>query len=118
NGLYTQELLKQMQTSGLGIEDVFKRVRIAVRAATQQKQTPWESSSLVGDFYFSGTAGTNAPPLPNKVSEPSVPAITSTSRSKSFKSQQGIEMVYVPPGRFMMGSNNNDREQPVHEVTI
>jgi TonB family protein len=52
NGLYTQELLKQMRTSGLGIEDVFKRVRISVRAATQQKQTPWESSSLVGDFYF------------------------------------------------------------------
>jgi TonB family protein len=61
NGLYTQELLKQMRTSGLGIEDVFKRVRISVRAATQQKQTPWESSSLVGDFYFTPKgAGTPA----------------------------------------------------------
>ena len=45
-------------------------------------------------------------------------ANTSTSRPRSFKSQQGIEMVYVPPGRFMMGSNSSDREQPVHEVTI
>lgn len=61
NGLYTQELLKQMRTSGLGIEDVFKRVRISVRAATQQKQTPWESSSLVGDFYFTGSSSANAP---------------------------------------------------------
>jgi formylglycine-generating enzyme required for sulfatase activity len=123
NGLYTQELLKQMRTSGLGIEDVFKRVRISVRAATQQKQTPWESSSLVGDFYFSGsTAAKAAPPISNsgdnKPNEPASAAKTSSPAAKSFKSQQGIEMVYVPPGRFMMGSNGLDRERPVHEVTI
>jgi len=52
NGLYTQELLKSMQTPGVGIEEVFKRVRISVRGLTQGKQTPWESSSLTGDFYF------------------------------------------------------------------
>jgi hypothetical protein len=60
NGLYTQELLKNMRTPGLGIEEVFKRVRIAVRNSTQGKQTPWESSSLVGDFYFNGLAGTGS----------------------------------------------------------
>jgi formylglycine-generating enzyme required for sulfatase activity/uncharacterized caspase-like protein len=54
----------------------------------------------------------------NRANEPAAAANTSTSRPKSFKSQQGIEMVYVPPGRFMMGSNSNDREKPLHEVTI
>src|SRR5581483_1974409 len=54
NGLYTQELLKNMAVPGLSIEEVFKRVRVAVRSATGGKQTPWESSSLTGDFYFSG----------------------------------------------------------------
>jgi uncharacterized caspase-like protein len=34
NGLYTQELLKAMRTNNLSIEDVFKRVRVSVRAAT------------------------------------------------------------------------------------
>ena len=53
NGVYTQELLKFMRVSGLTIEDVLKRVRISVRALSQGKQTPWESSSLTGDFYFS-----------------------------------------------------------------
>jgi tetratricopeptide (TPR) repeat protein len=53
NGVYTQELLKILKTPGLGIEEVFKRVRVAVRQRTQGRQTPWESSSLVGDFYFS-----------------------------------------------------------------
>jgi hypothetical protein len=52
NGVYTQELLKFMRTPNLGIEEVFKRVRISVRSLTQGRQTPWEASSLVGDFYF------------------------------------------------------------------
>lgn len=53
NGLYTQELLKNMLVPGLKIEEVFKRVRISVRNSSAGKQTPWESSSLTGDFYFS-----------------------------------------------------------------
>lgn len=59
NGLYTQELLKAMQTDGLSIEDIFKRVRVSVRGATADKQTPWESSSLTGNFYF--TSNSNKP---------------------------------------------------------
>lgn len=52
NGLYTQELLSSMRLPGLKIEDVLKRVRIAVREKSSGKQVPWESSSLDGDFYF------------------------------------------------------------------
>ncbi|HKE59712.1 MAG TPA: caspase domain-containing protein [Pyrinomonadaceae bacterium] len=52
NGLYTQELLQNLRTPGLDVEEVFKRVRIAVREKTQGAQTPWESSSLVGSFHF------------------------------------------------------------------
>jgi hypothetical protein len=51
NGLYTQELLKNLGTPGLDVEEVFKRVRIGVREKTQGRQTPWESSSLVAHFY-------------------------------------------------------------------
>jgi Flp pilus assembly protein TadD len=53
NGIYTQELLKVMCLPGLKIEEVFKKVRIAVKDRTSTNQIPWESSSLVGDFYFS-----------------------------------------------------------------
>jgi hypothetical protein len=52
NGLYTEELLKQIQHPGLKIEDVFKNVRVEVLQRSNNMQTPWESSSLVGDFYF------------------------------------------------------------------
>ena len=52
NGLYTEELLNQISVEGLKIEDVFKQVRAAVIERSARQQTPWESSSLIGDFYF------------------------------------------------------------------
>jgi len=52
NGLYTQELLNTMSVPGLKIEELFKRVRIAVQNKTAGKQIPWEASSLVGEFAF------------------------------------------------------------------
>jgi len=52
NGIYTKYLLKHMKTPGLTIERILKKVRIDVRKETEGQQTPWESSSLIGDFYF------------------------------------------------------------------
>jgi hypothetical protein len=54
NGLYTSELLKQMQVPGLSATEMFMRVRAEVMKQTGSKQVPWEASSLVGSFYFSG----------------------------------------------------------------
>jgi hypothetical protein len=52
NGPYSSELSRAMTVPGLKIEDVFKRVRVAVQQQTRGDQVPWESSSLTGDFYF------------------------------------------------------------------
>jgi TPR repeat protein len=57
NGLYTSELLKEMKTPGLKIEDMFKRVRHSVSQRTKGQQVPWEASSLVGDFSFAASPG-------------------------------------------------------------
>lgn len=54
NGLYTKELLAAMQVTGLKLEDVFKRVLSQVRRQSNDKQVPWYSSSIEGDFYFVG----------------------------------------------------------------
>ena len=51
-GAYTEALLKEMAIPGTKIEDVFKRVRLAVRRKTLGAQIPWESTSLEDDFYF------------------------------------------------------------------
>ena len=34
------------------------------------------------------------------------------------KNQMGIELVYIPPGDFMMGSHEDDSEKPIHKITI
>ena len=52
NGLYTSMLLKHIRTPAIPIEQVFKRVRQEVTQASNDKQVPWESSSLTGEFYF------------------------------------------------------------------
>ena len=52
NGLYTENLLRELKAPETKIEDVFKRVRLAVRRSSQGQQLPWESTSLEEDFYF------------------------------------------------------------------
>lgn len=52
NSAFTRHLLTNMQIPGLPVEQLFKRVRIAVSEETQQAQIPWETSSLRGDFCF------------------------------------------------------------------
>jgi uncharacterized caspase-like protein len=52
NGLYAQQLARQVLTPGLPVEHVFKRVREAVVRASREAQVPWESSSLQGEFSF------------------------------------------------------------------
>lgn len=52
NGLYTQELLKAMRQPGLTIEQVFKEVRANVGHLSGNKQNTWDSSNIIGDFYF------------------------------------------------------------------
>lgn len=74
NGIYTHFLLQALNQSGLAIEQTFKSVRNQVKKATNGKQIPWESSSLMGEFVFFQDVGKNTtaaiiqpPPVkPNK----------------------------------------------------
>jgi tetratricopeptide (TPR) repeat protein len=52
NGLYTQELLRAMRKPGLTIEQVFKEVRANVLKQSGDKQNTWDSSNIIGEFYF------------------------------------------------------------------
>ena len=52
NSPYTLALAQTLVEPGLKVEEVFKRVRIRVEEQTGEDQTPWENTSLKGDFYF------------------------------------------------------------------
>jgi uncharacterized caspase-like protein/WD40 repeat protein len=62
NSLYTQQLLLALSQPGLRVEDVFKQVRMEVYRRSGGTQTPWENSSLIGEFYFNRGAGGQAVP--------------------------------------------------------
>lgn len=52
NGLYTKHLLHYLSSPSHTIEEVFKKVRVAVLEESNREQIPWERSSLLQDFYF------------------------------------------------------------------
>ena len=83
NGVYTKHLLQAMTTPGLSIEQVFKRVRSGVITETSGKQTPWESSSLLGEVVFvpavSGPAQAPPKPATSPRTEVTPPSSTATN---------------------------------------
>jgi uncharacterized caspase-like protein len=52
NSPYTKALARAISAPGVPVEQVFKSVRINVMERTGERQVPWESSSLTGDFFF------------------------------------------------------------------
>jgi tetratricopeptide (TPR) repeat protein len=67
NGTFTSHILQYIKTPNLSIEELFKRVRQGVSGATDKRQIPWDSSSLIGDFSFNSQAtnvAVNTTPTP------------------------------------------------------
>jgi formylglycine-generating enzyme required for sulfatase activity len=130
NGVYTAELIRTMQTPGLKIEEVFKQVRAAVQQKTQGKQVPWESSSLVGDFYFRpaapGSGATaSADSSQGVTGQPSRGSEIAPSRSVKIWKEPvtGMEFVWIEAGCYQMGSpetqvGRETDEGPLHEVCV
>jgi formylglycine-generating enzyme required for sulfatase activity len=185
-GIFTDELLKAIREP-LKVEDVFKRVALAVQQRTQRRQTPWTASNLTGDFSFAASTVAVAVPPHLEIREEvrqgfgslalgarlddvevwlgtqrlgqarlgrllvvnNVPEgvqrviarkpgykdwerevqVTANQRTeliidieplgpaKVVKGDDGAEMVLVPAGEFVMGSNDDD-ERPPHRVHL
>ncbi|MEO5676339.1 MAG: caspase family protein, partial [Usitatibacter sp.] len=56
NGIYTKHILQNIRVADLPVEIMFKRVREGVERETRKLQTPWDSSSLKGDFAFNASS--------------------------------------------------------------
>lgn len=52
NSIFTGALLKYIGRERLSVEELFKKVRKTVFNISNGKQTTWEHTSLIGDFYF------------------------------------------------------------------
>jgi formylglycine-generating enzyme required for sulfatase activity len=73
NGIFTKNLLVHINTRGLEVGQMLRRVRANVRKETNGKQIPWESSSMEGEFYFSSFEGEQDFPLVETPLQPIVP---------------------------------------------
>ena len=144
NGAYTAALLDHLSTEGLVVEEVFKRVRVDVARVTAGRQTPWESSSLTGQFFFrpgtfacrKGTElrGGSCVPIVSLTcpggtrfeEEVGCVALVATKAPERVRlevpsdkvapSKAPSGMVEVSPGRFTMGSPDGEAGRDADEV--
>jgi formylglycine-generating enzyme required for sulfatase activity len=122
NSPYTMALLKAIKEPNIKIEDAFKQVR---REVKRIGQTPWESSSMDGDFYFNPQPSTvvtpqNDPPKPTPQYKPPV-VTSSTPKNADFtETATGVSfsMKYITGNTFKMGSNESDDEKPIQAVRV
>jgi uncharacterized caspase-like protein len=70
NSPFTASLLREIPQPQRPIELMFKAVRARVQDATGKQQTPWEASSLRGDFSFAQRAA----PAVSTLSPPETPS--------------------------------------------
>lgn len=53
---YSRALLRNIRSPSITLETMFKRTRLEVLTATNQKQQPWETTSLLGDLFLKPSA--------------------------------------------------------------
>jgi len=106
NGIFTKHLLKAIRETDLEVGQLLREVRRGVMNETDGNQIPWESSSLIGDFYFSTLR-----PEPPKTSSVDISSIKKATKererikSKLDNSPDILEkMIEASGGRELLAS--------------
>jgi len=112
NGTYTKNLLKHMMKPGQTVEQMFKLVRIDVMNETGKMQIPWESTSLIGNFYF------NHGQLPSPDTPPAIQPAWKTETADKIYSLDGFAnlrtaMIEDGFGSIPWGTDRNLIETPL-----
>jgi uncharacterized caspase-like protein len=86
-GAFATALSEMIQTGGLGLDDLFARVRLRVDEITQGAEVPWYASQIKGPFEFT-VREAGAPPLPAAIPFADL-------RSKPMRSYSAVEDAYA-----------------------
>ena len=137
NSSYTTAFLKYIEEPGeIGL--LFRRISTDVYEATEHKQLPELSLSMIGEYYLRGEAAAQVvvltpPPPPVTLPAPVQPTVAIVPNpqvipehkvGETFKDCDNCpEMVVVRAGEFTMGSPSDENgrlpnEDPQHEVRI
>jgi formylglycine-generating enzyme required for sulfatase activity len=132
NGLFTKHLLAELEKPGVGLEQLFTRVRTKVYEESGGKQIPFSYSGLIGEFLFlepppppppptpAPAPITEAKPKPEVKAEPAAkepvaapapvipkreepPAPLPQPGEKRTLSRDGSVYVFVPPAQGIIG---------------
>jgi uncharacterized protein YgiM (DUF1202 family) len=87
NSPYALALVEELNTPGISIEEAHRAVRGKVLAATNQRQTPWDSSSLTGPVVLKQV--TMVAPI-----APAAPIATAPSEPSGGASTQQAELLF------------------------
>ncbi len=94
NSPYTEAILESMQIPNITVLKMFQNVRGLVNERSNSQQTPWESTSLTGDFYFLRNTENNAPQIQSSPS-----TSNSISRGASSTVIDGYILTHQKYGR-------------------
>lgn len=108
NGLFTSQLLKNIQTPGLEIKDVFNRTGADVMNASHNTQIPAVYNQYFQTAYLAGAAPT---PVSASVATPlAAPNTGSSGRT---------DLIALPSGSFTMGiAGSQDPKLAAHSVSV
>jgi carboxyl-terminal processing protease len=122
NGLYTEHLIRHMETPGLPIEQVLKRVGADVKVASKGRQEPWSEGLIEGDFYFRGGGAQLAAPAVPAPMATQVAAVARSYGSLSVSSRASGVEIWVNGNRAGEAGSGldllvNNLEEGVHQIT-
>jgi len=117
NGIFTKYLMKNMSVPNLPIELVLKQARIEVARATGGRQIPWESSSLMGNFYFNfekstiNTEKTDKSKIPPKSASETQVDVISDDNKRNIEPWTGIwDLQYARGGGYKFVLKQNGKK--------
>jgi len=114
NGVFTGSLVKQLKRPNLKLEEVFKATREEVMSVTGNKQVPWDSSSVKGDFYFNLTAARSS-----VKTNASVPKVESAQEKEAWdlvKASADVEDLRFFLREFPNGTNTVAAQSRLEEM--
>ena len=85
-GAYATSLAEMIAAGGLGLDDVFARIRLRVSELTNGGEIPWYASQIEGPFFFTDRVA-DAPPPPQAVP-------LADLRSKPMRGYSSVEDAY------------------------
>jgi uncharacterized caspase-like protein len=86
-GAYATSLTEMIAAGGLGLDDLFARLRLRVSDLTQGAEVPWYVSQIDGPFFFTERAA-DAPPPPDVMPVAEI-------RAKSIRDFSNVEDAYA-----------------------